>query len=227
MIPLKVKELKAAIAVRRAERADAELRRVKSEIRAPFDGRVYDKNIEISQVVQAGQTVGILVDTSVWEIPVDMNVENIDHFNIGNPVKKSCAVFRDTKDSGSSRWEGYISRIEKINETSRTVRVVVEVPGNSPHTEIAKGMFCRVVLPGKRYKDKIALPLAALRNNDQVYLVEKGRLQIKTIDILERTDREVVIGSGISEGEKVIVSDISNPVPGMRLQARQVTEDDT
>ena len=55
MIPLKVRELNAGIAVRKAELADTKLKLGKSEVKVPFDGQVYDKSVEISQVVQAGQ----------------------------------------------------------------------------------------------------------------------------------------------------------------------------
>lgn len=223
MIPLKVKELEAALVVRNAELNSAFLKLEKSEIRTPFDGIIYDKSVEMSQVVQAGQTVGILVDASILEIPVDLNVKNIGYlsfrrFKRAALWKYPCTVFWDVQEN-SVMWKGYISRIEKINEATRTVRVIVEVAdGRSSDLDLTKGMFCRVILPGKRYEDVVSIPSLALRGNDTVYISEKKRLQIKKVSVLQRTDDSVVIGSGLSPGDKVIVSALSNPVIGMQLR---------
>ena len=145
---------------------------------------------------------------------MDLNVENIGHFN----KKYPCRIFWDAQKDGSAQWKGYVSRIEKINETSRTVRVVVEVPENKASSNLTKGMFCRVVIPGKHYKNAIAIPSSALRINDTVYILKKGKLQIKKVEVFQRFDGKVVIDSGISSGDRVIVSALSNPVTGMQLK---------
>jgi RND family efflux transporter MFP subunit len=226
MIPLKIKELDAGIAIRKAELADSQLKLEKSEVKTAFTGLIYEKNVEISQVVQAGQSAGMLIDVSVLEIPVDLNEENVGHFNFENfkkPGKYPCTVYWDAQKNNSAQWRGYISRIEKIDQTSRTIRVVVEVAKSQSSSDIflAKGMFCRVILPGKRYQDTIAIPASALRTNDTVYILEEGKLQIEKVNILQRMDEEVVVGSGISDGDKVIISALENPVIGMELKARQ------
>lgn len=218
MIPLKTQELNASITVRKAELADARLKIEKSKIKAPFDGVIYDESVEISQVVQAGQSVGMLVDVSVLEIPVDLNVENIGHFNFKD--KYPCTIFWDAQSNGPAQWEGFISRVERIMEASRTVRVVVEAPNRRASPRLTKGMFCRVVLPGRSYKDAIAIPPGALHDNDTVYIEDGGKLQIKKVAVLERLEGEVVIGSGISDGDKLITSAITNPVTGMQLKFR-------
>jgi RND family efflux transporter MFP subunit len=226
MIPLKIKELNAAIAIRKAELADSRLKLEKSEVKTAFTGLIYEKNVEISQVVQAGQSAGMLIDISALEIPVDLNAENVGHFNFENfkkPGKYPCTIYWDIQKSGSAKWQGYISRIEKIDQTSRTVRVIVEIPKTKSSSDIplAKGMFCRVILPGKRYEDAIAIPASALRLNDTVYILEGGKLQIEKVNILQRLDEEIVVGSGISDGDRVIISALENPVMGMQLKAQQ------
>ena len=221
MIPLKTGELNAAITVRKAELADAMLKIEKSKINAPFDGVIYDESVEISQVVQAGQSVGMLVDVSVQEVPVDLNVENIGHFNFNISQKLPCTVFWDAQNNAPAQWKGFISRVERINEASRTVRVVVEVPNHRASPKLTKGMFCRVVLPGRRYKDAIAIPPGALHDNDTVYIEDGSKLKIKKVKVLTRMDDMIVISSGISDGDTIITSAISNPVTGMQLKSRR------
>jgi len=225
IIPLKIDELNAAITVRKAESSDAKLKLKKSKVRAAFDGIIYDKSVEISQVVKTGQTVGMLVDDAALEIPVDLNVNNIERFsfekfNTVTPWKYPCTVFWESQKN-KVQWKGYLSRIERINETNRTLRVVTEVPGRqSSKIKLAKGMFCRVVISGGYYQDAITIPPSAMRDNDTVYIFEKGRLQIKRVTVLQQSDDAVIIKSGLSPGDKVIVSALPNPVVGMRLKEK-------
>ncbi len=222
LIPIKIEELNAALSIEQAKLADAGLKLKKSTLKAPFNGIIYDKSVDLSQVVAAGQQVGRLVDVSILEIPVDLNVENIDHlsferFKNATPWEYPCTIFGEGRRN-SVKWKGYISRLEKINEASRTVRVVVEIPDSqSSNITLTKGMFCRVILPGKIYEQAISIPLSALRDNNTVYTLEKGKLQIKKLNLLKRLKEAVVIESGLSPGDKVITSALPDPVIGMRL----------
>ncbi len=225
MIPLKISELRAALRVKKAELADTRLKLDKSTLRAPFDGIIFDKSVEIAQVIKTGQTVATLVDISAWEIPVDLDEKNIEHlpfekFNNTPPWKYPCTIFWDAQKD-TVQWTGYVSRIEKINEQTRTVRVVVEVPNNpSAVMKLARGMFCQVTIPGKKHKDVISIPSAALHNNNMVYVSEKGRLRIKQVKVLQQLEGTIIIRSGLSTGDKVIISSLNNPVEGMALKER-------
>ncbi len=224
IIPLKINELKAALDIRQAELEDARLTLRKSVIKAPFNAIVYDKSVEISQVISSGQTTGTLIDDSVWEVPVDLDIKYIENLTKENfqqnmSTQYTCEVFWEGQQT-TFKWQGYISHIEKINQKTRTARIIVEVlRDKTQKVSLSKGMFCRVILPGKKYSDAVVIPASALRNDNKVYIVNKGKLVIKSVKILQRQPNEVIIGDGLSPGDKVIISALPNPVIGMPLQA--------
>jgi multidrug efflux pump subunit AcrA (membrane-fusion protein) len=105
------------------------------------------------------------------------------------------------------------------------VHVVVEVPdpyGRGAEAErppLAVGLFVEADIRGRVVEDVVVLPRSALRGKDRVWLVDAdGRMRSREIDVL-RTERErVLVVGGLEVGEQVIVSPLSTPVEGMRVQ---------
>jgi hypothetical protein len=48
-----------------------------------------------------------------------------------------------------------------------------------------------------------------------------GRLEIRPVEILFRGKDEVLVKNGISEGERLVVSDLPAPVEGMQLRLQE------
>jgi hypothetical protein len=47
----------------------------------------------------------------------------------------------------------------------------------------------------------------------------EGLLDVRQVTVLHRNRETVLLASGIEAGERVVISAIRNPIPGMRLQA--------
>jgi len=224
LIPIKIREQKTLMAMKETELAQEKLRLKKSVIYAPFSGLIGEKNTEISQFIRAGSSVGTLVDVASIEIPVNLNVKKFSFFNFANlsAISKNIpakVLWKAGKEKNV--WEGFVSRFEKVDEATRTIKVVVEVKQNVSKKRqgalLTKGMFCEVFLAGERFENAISIPLRAIRENGQVYVYESGKLAIRTPEIEERFNNIVIISSGLEAGEKVITSSLDNPVVGMEL----------
>ena len=63
------------------------------------------------------------------------------------------------------------------------------------------------------------LPRDALRSGDQVYLVDAAnRIRFRDVDVL-RTDRQqVVITSGLNEGDRICTSPLQAAIDGMQVR---------
>jgi multidrug efflux pump subunit AcrA (membrane-fusion protein) len=76
-------------------------------------------------------------------------------------------------------------------------------------------------------KDAIVLPRSALRNGNEVLVVDDDtRLRRRSVDVLRSEDEQVVIGSGLLAGEAVVVSPLPSAVEGMpvRIEGAGVPE---
>ena len=64
------------------------------------------------------------------------------------------------------------------------------------------------------------VPRAALRQADTLYVIDaEDRLRIRTVEVLRSTREQVVVGAGLSNGDRVVVSPFDAAVDGMQVRA--------
>ncbi|PUB90637.1 MAG: hypothetical protein DBP01_06570 [gamma proteobacterium symbiont of Ctena orbiculata] len=119
---------------------------------------------------------------------------------------------------------------DNVDPETRTMGVVVAVdrpfekiePGIRP--PLSKGMFVQVLLQGKPQPERIVVPRSAIRDG-VVYLAdEENRLRRQPVDLLFSQGEISIVASGVTAGQKIIVSDLVPAVSGMRLETKTDTE---
>ena len=89
------------------------------------------------------------------------------------------------------------------------------VPGIRP--PLTPGMFCQVELQASPRPGSLVLPRSAIHEND-IYIVNPGhRLQKKQVEVDFVQSEFVVIKSGLSGGDMVVVSDPTPAIIGMKV----------
>lgn len=227
----------AAATLRDAEAALAQARRdlERTELRAPFDGRVREKHMDVGQFVDRGSPVARLyaVDYAEVRLPItDADLAfldlALDHRGSAAPSPGPGVVLSARFAGAEHRWKGRIVRTEgEIDARSRLVHVVArvddpygETPGDGARRPpLAVGMFVDAEILGRDVPDVVVLPRAALRGADRVLVVDaEDRLHWRTVRVL-RTDRDgVVVSGGLAAGERVCVSPLEAPVEGMAVR---------
>jgi membrane fusion protein, multidrug efflux system len=90
------------------------------------------------------------------------------------------------------------------------------VPGERP--PLMPGMFCHVALAAPPRPGQVVLPRTAV-HNDSVFLVgPDNRLEKKPVTVDFAQSEFVVIASGLSGNERVVVSDPVFAITGMKVQ---------
>jgi multidrug efflux pump subunit AcrA (membrane-fusion protein) len=81
------------------------------------------------------------------------------------------------------------------------------------------GLFVQASIRGREVSNIIRLPRSVIRDNNQVLIVdEDNRLHFRTVTILRLEHDEVLIQSGLQDGEIVCLSPMQTVVEGMRVQ---------
>ncbi len=113
-----------------------------------------------------------------------------------------------------------------IDSQTRTLFGQVEI--KSPYEDnvsqngmpLAVGLYVKAEIAGRRIENATVIPRNALRAGNNVFVVNsEDRLGVRHVGVVHSSSTEAVIGSGIKPFERVIVSSIRNPIPGMRLSA--------
>jgi len=124
---------------------------------------------------------------------------------------------------GVKTWTGKIIRNEgRVDRSTMMMHFVVEVAVTEKQ-KVADlpppGLFVNAAITGRVMKDVVEIPRSALLSSGLVLAVEEGSiLGTRSVELARTMKESVLISSGISEGDKVIVSTIETPVEGMKVQ---------
>jgi len=229
-------------------RAERDLER--TEIRAPYKGRVRFEKVDVGQFVSRGVSIAKLYATDYAEvrlplpdrdlfyldIPFDLSGEQVTSDGDPTELHPGPEVQLRAEFAGEPRtWIGHIVRTEgEIDAKSRMVHLVARVEdpygqtGTIGSAPLAVGLFVEAEIQGRSVENVFVLPRTALRTdagNDLVYLVDAGdRLRFKAVEVLRAERDDVVIGSGLRSGDRVCVSPMAAAVNGMAVRTLLAAE---
>lgn len=213
----------------------AEMNLGRTELRAPFAGRVRQEQVDPGQFVVRGAPVATLyaVDYAEIRLPVpdgELQFLDLPLARRGEPGDRAgpAVVLRAVFAGKTHEWRGTVVRTEgEIDPRSRMVNVVAQVddpyarehPGTPP---LAVGLFVEAEILGKPAEGVFILPREAMRGTDRVYIVDgEGQLRFRTVDVLRADHESVLVRSGLSAGERVCVSPLEAVTDGMSVRVQE------
>ena len=232
---LKQPQLAAAKAKLAADKADlrkALLALERTDIKAPFNGRVEMEDVGLGQYVKVGEKLASLFSTDVAEIVVPLEDGSLFWFHVpgftpGDGLG-AAATIRARLAGRSCTWEGRVVRAEgKMDDRTRMVRVVVRV--DKPYAAkppMAVGLFVRVEIKGRQIPDLAIIPRSALHQGDTVWVVDSDdRIHYRKVQVARIDGEQVQVQSGLKTGDQVVVSPLKTVTDGMVIRPVPQTED--
>ena len=99
-----------------------------------------------------------------------------------------------------------------------TAVVRVENADNPDQPDLPIGLFVNAEIKGRWVDNIVTLPRAALRNQNQVLIVdENNRIQFRPVSILRFENDDVLVSSGLQSGDIVNISPLQTVIEGMRV----------
>lgn len=241
LIPVKKKALTSTLEVLQYDLEQAVKDLEKTTIKAPFACRLGEVGLSAGQFVKAGQLLFQAQGTAVTEVEALLGIEELRHL-LGKDNKArllpgmTTGVFKKlfgdlevdvSLQSGdwSVRWRGSMERLrETMDSRTREMKVVVAVadpytkaiPGVRP--PLVAGMFCRIEFQAPVRPGTVVIPRSALHGARVFVVDEQSRLGDKRVAVEYLQDDVAVIGSGLSGGETIVVSDPSPAIMGMKVE---------
>jgi RND family efflux transporter MFP subunit len=230
-----LRQAEAALEAARAAHAQAELNLSRCRLTAPFDGRVISEDADPGDYVMAGSALGRIDDIGVAEITVDLPDHDLAWIDAPNRPGEtrtgSPALVRADFAGTEHTWRGRVARLGgAIDETSRTVPVVVEVPApyatDGERPPLLAGLYVAVDFPSPPPDGSVTIPRQALRPGDVTWLLTAdGRLRLRPVEVIHAGREQVVIGAGVVPGDRLITSNLQYVVDGMPLRAENGATD--
>ena len=195
-------------------------------LRAPFTGLVRAENIDIGQFASRGQPIATLYANDVVEVrlPIadrQLAFRNLPPLRNGNfPEDMQPTVKLSADYGGQTReWFGKIVRAEaEIDTSSRMVQLVARVESAEDSQDLSVGLFVTAEIAGLAVENIVRLPRSAIRNDNQVLVVDtENRLRFRDIQPLRLYKDNVLINAGLIPGERVCVSTVQTAIEGMAV----------
>jgi len=213
-------EAEASLLAAKADLESANLQLSRTNVRAPFDGRVRTKSSDVGQFVSAGSPLGRIFSTNIVQVRLpltDADLAKVDLPIAFNATSREAApkVMLSTNIAGQRQeWTGYIMRTDSTYDTqSRALFAIVEVfdpygKGASQNgVPLAPGLFVDAMIEGKKLENVIVLSRDGLRPQNEVYVVdEKGNAEVRKATVADSDATRAVITSGVEPGDLVVVS---------------------
>jgi len=228
-----VAEANASVEAARAafERAERDLAR--TDVRAPYAGRVRSKEVDVGQFVTRGAPVARVYAVDYAEVRLPLPNGELAFIDLPLDYRGESGrepgprVTLSARFAGKTHaWEGRLVRTEgEIDPRSRMVHAVARVKdpyargADRDRPPLAAGLFVEAEIEGRLVRDVAVIPRAAVRGDDRVLVVsDDDRLHFRSIEILRRQRDRVVVASGLAEGERLCVSPLAVVTEGMRVR---------
>jgi len=229
-----LKESQAAVRAAEAGLIKARKDLERTQIRAPFDGRILVKTADQGQFVRRGQELARVFDISKVEVLLPVAVSQLafldPRFGVpgGSTSDHSVRVELTGSYAGIEHtWEGWIFRTTGgLDERSRMISLVAEVTdpfglqqGEPVAAPLQVGAFVKAEIHGIERSGTFTLPRSAIMEGSQVMLVDQeNQIQFRDVVVLQYDGGEAVIGSGLRDGDVVCLSTLEIPVKGTQVE---------
>lgn len=202
------------------DKADIELLKVsiaKTEIRAPFDGRIGLRNVSLGAYVSPTDIIATLRQVDQLKLEFTVPEKYSTAFKSGKKV--SFSIDGSTKDFTAT----VMATEYFIDANTRSLNVKGLIKSND--AVLVPGAFAKVNLDLDRDDKAIVVPTQAvipLSMGKQVIIYRNGKPDFKGVTTGIRDSTYIQVSSGINVGDTVIISGLMAIKPNSQIQLSKV-----
>jgi membrane fusion protein (multidrug efflux system) len=193
----------AALAAKESAEATLVDRQVQldyTEVKAPFEAVVVDRNIKLGDNVTVGQVLFRISDFDPLLSKIQVPEKELSRLHKGQPAYLTVEAWP------GERFPAKVLRLSPVvDATTGTIRVTLEVEGRD---KLRPGMFASVYLEVERHESALTIPKSALSLEslgDTVYVVNGDVAARRAVQLGYEEADIVEVASGLDENDHVIV----------------------
>ncbi len=222
-------QARADLDAAKATLTQAELNLSYTEIKAPLSGRISTSALDVGNLV--GPDSGVLatiVETDPIEVRFAVTEKEILAYRRDRANNNAASFTPRLRlvDGSLLEAEGTISYLEnEIDPTTGTASLYVLFA--NPDELVLPGQFVNVVLETNESSEKVVVPQSAVQSNQAGPFVlvvgADNKVEARPVGLGERQGAEVIIESGLEEGETIVVEGMQKVRPGAAVTPTQAS----
>ena len=199
-------------------RAVLELQRKKlrdTNVRAPFNGSVKERTVNVGQYVRVNTPLFTLVKIDPLRLKLEVPERMAPWIKNGQLVEVVLEAFE------GKTFQGKVWRISPtVDQSKRTF--VVEALVENGAGKLKPGSYARARVPTQKIERTMLVPAKAVNyvfGSNKVFVVKGGVIEAKDVKTGDRVDGNIeIVEGGIAEGEKVAVTQLPKLDTGVRVR---------
>ena len=223
-----LKQAEAFLEVAKAQVSSAAKKLNKTEIIAPYAGRIQNVNIDLGTTIIPGQPVGAMYTSSEIEITLAVKDNDLQFLSIPmdgrklNPSEQASVVIESFYKGKTQSWNGKLERVDGvIDPVTRMINLIAVFKNDFIETDkpnLPIGLFVEAQIDGIKLKDIFSIPVNAISQNNEVYIVNNDNelVSIK-LPILKKYSDFVIVKDGLKAGERIVTSKLSTASNGIKV----------
>ena len=223
-----LKQAEAFLEVAKAQVSSAAKKLNKTEIIAPYAGRIQNVNIDLGTTIIPGQPVGAMYTSSEIEITLAVKDNDLQFLSIPmdgrklNPSEQASVVIESFYKGKTQSWKGKLERVDGvIDPVTRMINLIAVFKNDfieidKPNLPI--GLFVEAKIDGITLKNIFEIPINSISEDNEVYIVDKdNQLELRELTILKKYSEFVIIKDGLKAGERIVTSKLSTASNGIKV----------
>lgn len=200
----------------------------RTKVRAPFDGRVRRRTVGLGQSVGPGTPLGSVFAIEFAEVRLPITARDMAFLTLpeGAEDLPVDVQLRDVLNHDETVWKAKIIRTEgTLDESSLELFAIARVSDpfgrESEHPPLRIGQPVVATMAGRVLKDVIVLPRVAVRQLDQIILLDPNELTIESrrIDTIWSDEEQVVIrDTTIADGSLLATTHLIYAPDGSKVE---------
>jgi RND family efflux transporter MFP subunit len=185
----------------------------KSTIRAPFNGVITAKMTEEGAFAAPGVPLLQITDITNLRFTINVAEKDLKHFKADQSHSIAVDAFPEMECTGKTIMIGSKANLA----SSFPIQFLVS---NTPDLKIKSGMFGKVYAKSNAQENQIVIPTSSVvggANQPQVYLINEGKAQLKSITISKSIEDKVVVSGGLNEGDVIVSGGFINLFDGANV----------
>jgi membrane fusion protein (multidrug efflux system) len=185
----------------------------KTELRAPFAGKIGLTKVDVGALVTPNTVLTSLQDVSQVEVRFTVPEKYAGEIKAGQRI-------RFTTENGTRTYEGRITATEPQTDLNTRSLDVLAVSENKDG-RLVPGVSAKIDIQLKEIQNSISIPTQALLPTPKGYslfAVKDGKAELREVKTGNRTKATVQILEGVAVGDTIITTNFMRIGPGVPVQ---------
>ena len=186
----------------------------RTKLRAPYNGRVRKKLVDLGTHVGKGTGLAEFYATGTLEVRLPVPRQDAAFFDLAGQE----ITLRETGGQGRS-WKAVVDRTEgEIQRENRSIIVVARIDGSAADAPLP-GQFVHTGIGGRSIPGLVRVPRRAFAKSDRVLVVSDGHMvTTRPVKVLRTEKDDVLVSEGIEDGEQICVTALTAVIEGMEVK---------